>query len=860
MRIALSIILLLFITLSAFPHPNVHIGALPDWLVAIHPDLTRQPSPEEISNGYYYELQDEQTNLLRSTEYTHFIKHIINATGVQGESEVSVTFSPQFQQVVFHRVCILRNGVTLDQLQPARIKVVQEETDAGDFQYNGLQRAFITLTDVRKGDRIEVAWSIIGFNPVFGKKFATQRYFTRSTAVCNYFRTIISSPDRPLYIITRNNAPAPEEQRDRNTLTYRWIDPPLKDNNDNDDAPSWFSTLPFVSITEYKNWREVVDWGLNTFNHYRFNLPPALLEKISEWRKTAAGNKDIFANLAARFVQNDIRYLGLEIGENTHRPHPPADVFTGRFGDCKDKSLLLSVILQREGIPAYATLINTTEGRSLSKVAPSPRLFDHTIVAIQRTGGSWLYVDPTISGQRGELTDLYIPDYGYTLVLRDGEDSLRTVLPGKNYNYYIREDLDARFYDTSRFTVTTTYTGGAADKIRSRYEEESRKDIEDSYVKYYGYWLTGIQRDRPIVYSDDSLKNELTIKESYTIPNLWTTDKKGKRSFDFIVKTIRDYLPELPEGRSSAPLSLTYPLQVRYTLHLNLPEEWDFNSGPLHIRNDAYHFDFTPDYSGKEITLHYALTTFTDHIDSADIQQYKDDFKEMDDRVSFSLYKEGNGLAPTLDPAPALHPSPARPGNTGPDDSRPFQPCWPSIWLSFFYTLLASRLFIYLNTRSVITSYAPGSGYPIGGWTLVLGLCIGAGLLLDAYQFFSANYYSHDNWTAWSNAGGTGMQYLYLGQLVIQLNFIAGACAVLYWFLKKRDIFPRMFVWYAAIVLGGRLALVALFYSVQIPAALTAYRADLPWAVVRSGVYAAIWITYVLRSGQVKSTFLQPFR
>src|ERR1700678_18526 len=288
MRIV-SIILLLLCTLSAFPNPDVHVGALPDWLVAIHPNLTIQPSAEEISDGYYYELQDEQTNLLRSTEYTHFIKHIINAIGVQGESEVSVTFSPQFQQVVFHRICILRDGATLDQLQPARIKVVQEETDAGDFQYNGLQRAFITLTDVRKGDRIEVAYSIAGFNPVFGKKFAAQRYFTRSTAVCNYFRSIISSPDRPLHIITRNNAPAPEEQRDGNTLIYRWINPPLKDDVAGDDVPSWFTTLPFVSITEYKDWHEVVDWGLNTFNHYRFPLPPALLRKISEWQKAAAG-------------------------------------------------------------------------------------------------------------------------------------------------------------------------------------------------------------------------------------------------------------------------------------------------------------------------------------------------------------------------------------------------------------------------------------------------------------------------------------------------------------------------------------------------------------------------------------------
>jgi Domain of Unknown Function with PDB structure (DUF3857)/Protein of unknown function (DUF2569) len=857
MRIALSTILLFVFCLSAFPNPNVHTGAFPVWLIPINPDLNRKPAPDEISDGYYYELQDKQINILRNTEYNHFIKYIINATGVQGESEVSVTFSPQFQQVVFHRVCILRDGASLDQLQPSRIKVVQEETDAKDFEYNGLRRTFITLSDVRVGDRIEVAYSVIGFNPVFGDKFSAQHYFTRSTAVCNYFHTIISSPDRPLHIITANNAPVPEEQHEGNTLVYRWINPPLKDNNDEDNAPSWFNTLPFVSITEYKDWRQVVEWGLITFNRYQFNLPPALLHKIADWHRTAAGNKDIFANLAARFVQNDIRYLGLEIGENTHRPHAPADVFTRRFGDCKDKSLLLAVILQHEGIPAYATLINTTEGRNLNGMAPSPHIFDHTIVAIQRPAGGWLFVDPTMSAQRGDLTDLYVPNYGYTLILRDGEDSLRPVPAGKNYSYIIREDLHAQFDDTSRFTVTTTYTGGAADKTRSQFEEDSRKDIEDSYVKYYATWLSGIQRDRPIDYSDDSGKNELTVKEYYSIPNLWTIDKQGKRSFDFVVRMIRDYLPDIPKTHSSAPLSLTYPLQVRYTLHLTLPEEWEFDSGPLHIRNKAYQFDFTRDLSGKEMTLSYSLTTFSDHIDATDIRQYKDDYNEIDDRISFSLYKERDALAPSLDQPPVQA---ANPDHAAPDNSPPFRPCWPAIWLSFFYALLASRLFIYLNTRSMDTLYASGSGYPIGGWTLVLGLFIGAGLLLDAYQFFSANYYSRANWIAWSNSGGTGMQFLYLGQLVIQLNFIAGACAILFWFLKKRDIFPRMFIWYVAVVLTGRLALVALFYSIPNPAALSAYRADLPWAVVRTSVYAAIWVTYVLRSGQVKSTFLEPFR
>jgi hypothetical protein len=68
-----------------------------------------------------------------------------------------------------------------------------------------------------------------------------------------------------------------------------------------------------------------------------------------------------------------------------------------------------------------------------------------------------------------------------------------------------------------------------------------------------------------------------------------------------------------------------------------------------------------------------------------------------------------------------------------------------------------------------------------------------------------------------------------------------------------------MFIWYMGILLSGRLLLIALFYSIHIPSPLTAYRDDLPWAFARTAVYAAIWVSYVLRSDQVKSTFLEPY-
>ena len=852
MRVALSLILGILLTLRLPAHPNVRTGAKPGWLFENHPHLGKTPSGEDISNGYYYDLLDLQSNLSCNTEYTHYIRNIVNESGVQYASEVSVTFAPQFQQVIFHHIDIIRDGALLHRLLPDRIKVVQEETDADEFQYNGLKRAFFTLEDVRKGDRIDVAFSIVGFNPVFDNKYSDEFSFSSETAVCNYFKTIITTPERPLYIRTSNNAPAPTELRRDDRLIYTWDNPSINadDTRSGSNVPSWFNSYPTVYITEFPGWSSVIDWGLNTFNHYSYPLPTGLKEKISYWKTRSGGDRVAFTSLALRFVQDEVRYLGLEIGTNTHRPHPPAEVFDHRFGDCKDKALLLTAILQHENIPAYVALISTNARSRLTAVAPSPRAFDHAIVAIRQPGGTYDFIDPTLTAQRGQMADLFIPAYGYSLVLREGESGLQPVTPGKINDYSIIETLDAPWYDSSHLAVTSVYTGGAADDIRSMFAEKSKKDLEEIYRKYYATLFDEVHPDRALIYADDSEKNMVTVRKHYSMSPVWKNGRNGQRYFDYIVKILDQNLPDPSDVRNDVPIALPYPFNVHYTLELALPESWTFDE--LHIKNNAYQFDFDPVVNGANISLHFSLRTFGDHIPAEAIRQYKEDYKNIADKISIRLSR-------TPDAGGSFGEN-----NASPEASAPvhvsladWKACWPAIWLTFFFSLLFSRLFQFLNTRGEETLYAPGSGYPLGGWLILLGISIASVLVFELVRLIQADYFSYSSWTVYGNAGGISLQYLYLTQLAVQLTLISGAGALLFWFLKKRDIFPRMFLWYAGILLSGRILLLVLFYTIPVPASLTGYRSVLALALVRSGIYTIAWVGFILRSGQVKSTFLE---
>ena len=65
----------------------------------------------------------------------------------------------------------------------------------------------------------------------------------------------------------------------------------------------------------------------------------------------------------AEFVQHDIRYVAIELGIGGLQPHPAPEVFSHRYGDCKDKATLVRSMLHEIGIESYHVVINSSARR-----------------------------------------------------------------------------------------------------------------------------------------------------------------------------------------------------------------------------------------------------------------------------------------------------------------------------------------------------------------------------------------------------------------------------------------------------------------------------------------------------------------
>src|SRR5206468_8365093 len=160
-----------------------------------------------------------------------------------------------------------------------------------------------------------------------------------------------------------------------------------------DKLPSWYDIYPVVMVSEFKSWKEVNDWAVTLFP-FSSSLSPMLQKLVDGWKKKYNAD-DQRLSAALHFVQDEIRYMGIEMGKNSYKPHSPDRVMQQRFGDCKDKSYLLCTLLQAMNIEASPVLISTSYKKTITNWLPSPALFDHCNVRVQLEGKTFWF-DPTI--------------------------------------------------------------------------------------------------------------------------------------------------------------------------------------------------------------------------------------------------------------------------------------------------------------------------------------------------------------------------------------------------------------------------------------------------------------------------------
>lgn len=213
----------------------------------------------------------------------------------------------------------------------------------------------------------------------------------------------------------------------------------------------------------FSSWRDMGLW-YNELSRGRRDISPEIKQKVTALTSSAPTPLAKMQTLA-HFVQREVRYVAIELGIGGYQPHPAVDVFTHRYGDCKDKATLLSSMLKEIGVESYYVIISSERGAVIPEMPAHMGGFDHAILAIQLPAdvnhsslvavlqhpklGRLLFFDPTDElAPFGYLSGPLQANYGL-LVTREGGELVELPQLAPSLNGVLR---------TAKFNLSPTGT------------------------------------------------------------------------------------------------------------------------------------------------------------------------------------------------------------------------------------------------------------------------------------------------------------------------------------------------------------------------------------------------------------------
>jgi transglutaminase-like putative cysteine protease len=576
--------------------------------------------------------------------YFRTVIRLLNAEGVRQNAERAVEFSPDHQTITWHTLALTRDGAVLDRLPAAQFRRLQRERDLEAQMLNGRHTLATVLEDVRAGDVLDVAYTIRDTNPLMrgamsarhqlgaGYPVRRERVIVRTPARANLAASIVVPPGtRDLAdALFRPSAlrAALETETIGDEKIFRWEGADLAAVRFDEAMPAVaYPFYPMVQVSSFRTWADVAEWAEPLFAQEPA-LPEPALALVREWEKLPSPAARLAAAVA--WVQNDLRYFALAIGPHNLQPRPLAEVCATRFGDCKDKSLLLARLLRALGFEAWPALVHSAWRGRLHELAPSPFAFNHAIVAY-RFEGALRWLDPTLKGQRGAPGAWAVPPYGAALILRPDEAAL-TALPA--------DPLTAPDTRTREIFQIEEKTGDAivsldvqlrglqADFYRNTLDTLAADQLGRNWLNFIGRFHKQIEEIEPVAVQDDAALNLITLRARYRLPGFVRTEG-GKTSVATYAWALRALIDPPATRRRHWPHALPHDRFVRHRLEIALPFDTALEQQPQIIAGDGVEYRVEKGVAGRRFVAEHDLRVTAEFVPAEHMGRYADAVDEM---------------------------------------------------------------------------------------------------------------------------------------------------------------------------------------------------------------------------------------
>jgi Domain of Unknown Function with PDB structure (DUF3857) len=591
-------------------------GAVPDWLRS----LAQQPVKKygERVNAVVL-LNETETTVKDSGETVTHVRKAVRVLRPEGRRAAyqAVPFDDETRLNYMKGWSISATG---QEYEAKKDDVVELSGGEGYEIYSDEKYKAMRIPGVDVGTVVGVEWEQKRHPYTFEDHWFFQEWFPVEKA-----RFILHLPSswefRAAWINHTEQPPATQAG------SYIWDLSDVPRIEDEDEMPHWRSLAGQLIVTffsektkgrTYANWNDFGAWYSQLTAGMR-DPSPALQEKVQELAPASLPLLERIRALA-RFMQRDVRYAAIEIGIGGYQPHPATQVFSNRYGDCKDKVTLLSSMLAQIGVKSYYVPVHTDRGIYTDKTPPTNG-FNHVILAIQLPSasnsdlmpavyehprlGRLLIFDPTSTVvPLGQIPSYEQDNYGL-LVTDQGGELIHLPLTKPEANRINRTAKLTLLPDGSvKGEVQEVRTGSLAAESRLTFAHETNADRRKTLERFLGHMVGSFQLDSVDADNLDDIDKDLIIRYKFT------ADHYAKNAGPLLLVRPRVLGEKLGSLDISKPRHYPYDLGVPTlqtdTFEFNLPEGYKVDELPDAVRAAFTFGEYSSKIESEGATLKYS--------------------------------------------------------------------------------------------------------------------------------------------------------------------------------------------------------------------------------------------------------------
>lgn len=331
--------------------------------------------------------------------------------------------------------------------------------------YSDNRLKIITFPNVTIGSIIDIQYKTIHKQSKVENGFFDTYHFKQPYPV-KYLRCILIAPkDMPLNFKYSNTLIEPQIRQSDSTIQYTWIAKYKEKVETEEYMPFREDITERVCISTISDWNTLSRYGWTLFKK-NMTLSADLKDTVQKITSGSHDKKEKIQRIL-KYIQDNFRYVSMNIDFHNYEPHPVDQIFFNKYGDCKDQTLLAMAMLSEIGVTAYPVLASTmSDLASYGDLLPMMSYFNHVILGIDLEGKMY-YTDILLREYRFDETSSALSGKN-VLVLRpeDGRFVTLPIADKKVRTKYLRHNIALHSDSSASGAVTITLDRSFTEGLR----------------------------------------------------------------------------------------------------------------------------------------------------------------------------------------------------------------------------------------------------------------------------------------------------------------------------------------------------------------------------------------------------------